>query len=419
MSAQPEIQRDSLRANVIALYLLQAANYIIPFLTLPYLVRMLGADRYGLLAFSQSLIMFFVVFVDAGFYSYAVRTISVSRQDPVRVAQIFWATQTIKAVLAVFGLIGLIATIVLVDSWRADWPVYAWQSLMILGTISFPIWFFQGIERMRYTAVFNVGSRIVVSACLFIFVKGPEDLMYAAGLQASSTLISGILSHALVLRKEVLWLRPSMAAIKEVFHGGKELFASNFLTAASQNSNIFLLGLFSSHEVVGAYAAIEKLIRAIASIFSPINAAIYPRVAQAYDRSHRLGIKLANKLLLLLGSGALLGGLMLALLADFILSLVFGQKLLPYDYILIGMTCWMVCNMIHEILGAQHMLAAGHFSAYSRITIIGVLVQLSLMLVLTSQFNVKGMMVAVTLGELLQLVFIWLFLKRQNNSQAV
>ncbi|MFX8445295.1 hypothetical protein ABTL54_20275, partial [Acinetobacter baumannii] len=88
--------------------------------------------------------------------------------------------------------------------------------------------------------------------------------------------------------------------------------------------------------------------------------AIYPRVAQAYDRSHRLGIKLANKLLLLLGSGALLGGLMLALLADFILSLVFGQKLLPYDYILIGMTCWMVCNMIHEILGAQHMLAAGH-----------------------------------------------------------
>ncbi|MFX8820904.1 hypothetical protein ABTM55_19230, partial [Acinetobacter baumannii] len=82
---------------------------------------------------------------------------------------------------------------------------------------------------------------------------------------------------------------------------------------------------------------------------------------------------------------------MLALLADFILSLVFGQKLLPYDYILIGMTCWMVCNMIHEILGAQHMLAAGHFSAYSRITIIGVLVQLSLMLILTSQFNVKGM----------------------------
>lgn len=136
MSAQPEIQRDSLRANVIALYLLQAANYIIPFLTLPYLVRMLGADRYGLLAFSQSLIMFFVVFVDAGFYSYAVRTISVSRQDPERVAQIFWATQTIKGVLAVFGLIGLVATIILVDSWRADWPVYALQSLMILGTIN-------------------------------------------------------------------------------------------------------------------------------------------------------------------------------------------------------------------------------------------------------------------------------------------
>ena len=53
--------------NFLSLVLLQGANYILPLLILPYLVRVLGAEKFGLVMFAQSFAIFLTVFVDFGF----------------------------------------------------------------------------------------------------------------------------------------------------------------------------------------------------------------------------------------------------------------------------------------------------------------------------------------------------------------
>jgi len=96
------VQRAALKNNVSAMYALQIANYILPIITLPYLIRTLGSDGYGQLAFAYSLVYLMVLFVDTGFNTRAAHALSkpnISNQDASR---IYAATIWFKVLQTIF-----------------------------------------------------------------------------------------------------------------------------------------------------------------------------------------------------------------------------------------------------------------------------------------------------------------------------
>ena len=54
--------------NFSSLLVLQALSFILPLVTMPYLVRVLGSDRFGLVMFAQAFAVFFNVIVDLVVY---------------------------------------------------------------------------------------------------------------------------------------------------------------------------------------------------------------------------------------------------------------------------------------------------------------------------------------------------------------
>ena len=65
-----------LRKNILSLFVLQGANYILPLVTIPYLVRVLGPANFGRIAFAQAFIQYFVMLTDYGFNLSATRDIA-------------------------------------------------------------------------------------------------------------------------------------------------------------------------------------------------------------------------------------------------------------------------------------------------------------------------------------------------------
>lgn len=80
--------------NLIALFSVQAVNYIIPLLTIPYLTRVLKPEGWGQVAFVQSLGLMLITIMEYGFSLSAARTclrgamISFSKLRLVRVTSV-------------------------------------------------------------------------------------------------------------------------------------------------------------------------------------------------------------------------------------------------------------------------------------------------------------------------------------------
>ena len=75
--------------NFTSLSVLQAANYLFPLIVLPYVVRILGPEKYGLVQFAAALNIYFLIICDYGFNLSGTRAVSVHRAEKETLSQIF------------------------------------------------------------------------------------------------------------------------------------------------------------------------------------------------------------------------------------------------------------------------------------------------------------------------------------------
>lgn len=85
--------------NAASLLLIQGANFILPLVTFPYLVRVLGPSNFGVLAFSFAVVAYGVLLADYGFNLSASKRIAEIRGDRRMLSKTFWSVLTAKAQL--------------------------------------------------------------------------------------------------------------------------------------------------------------------------------------------------------------------------------------------------------------------------------------------------------------------------------
>lgn len=151
--------RSRLRQNIFSLFTLKGAEYVISFITLPYLLRVLGPEKYGAMAFAQVLVNYGVLLVDYGFNLTAPRDIA--RAEGQDLPRQFSAIMGAKLVL-LLPILLLGGALLTVFSEQVDVLLVLCFLPMLLGNVLFPIWYFQGIQQMKFITVFNLVARSIL-----------------------------------------------------------------------------------------------------------------------------------------------------------------------------------------------------------------------------------------------------------------
>ncbi|WP_299213917.1 oligosaccharide flippase family protein, partial [uncultured Dokdonia sp.] len=135
--------------NYLALLFIQGANILLPLFTLPYLIRTIGTERFGLVMIAQSIGVFLTIVVDFGFNISATREVSLLRKNREKLSQLYWNIFYIKSALVVLAFMVLVLMVITIPRFRSESLVYILSFGMVLGQAIFPTWFFQGIEKMK------------------------------------------------------------------------------------------------------------------------------------------------------------------------------------------------------------------------------------------------------------------------------
>ena len=244
-----------------SLFTLKGAEYIISFITLPYLLRVLGPEKFGAIAFAQTIITYGNLLVDYGFNLTAPRDIAKCDKDDV--PRDFAAFYGAKLVL-LFPILMIGGLLMALFRDHLDIALMICVLPSLIGNVIFPVWYFQGIQEMRFITVFNLIARTASVIAIFAFVNQQADYRLAAFLQSITPVIAGVISLMVLYRKKPeIFLLPAWQDIKAKFKEGWDIFISTVFISLYTNSNVFILGIMTNDTIVGYYSAANKLIAAV------------------------------------------------------------------------------------------------------------------------------------------------------------
>ncbi len=272
--------------NFLSLSILQAVNYIVPLITFPYLVRVLGIEGFGLFSFVMAVINYGVIITDYGFDLSATKHISTHSNNPLKINEIFSSVLIIKTMMAVLFFLFVVLLTVTVDKFSENALLYIYAFGLVMGQVLFPVWFFQGIEKMRYITILNAVAKIIFMLAIFAFVKEQSDLYLVFVFNSIGAMIAGILALQIAKNKfNVLFSWQSREKLLFYLKDAWYIFTSRIAVQLYQSMNVIILGFFASNTLVGYYSIVEKIIRAVGSIMISLTRALYPYLNKVYEES--------------------------------------------------------------------------------------------------------------------------------------
>ncbi len=269
--------KSHLFENFISLWIIQGINYILPLITIPFLYNHLGTENYGLVNFSFAFIQYFIILTDFGFGLSGTRYIAANKEDRQLVNRFLNSACISRLLMGSFSFLILLGFINLIPTFEKHKLFTVIFFGQVIGNCMNPVWFFQGMECMKYNTILHITTRLISILPLFFIIRKPDDYLYIPICYSTGSIIAGILS--LVFINRVFGMKFYFTSIKEicdVTYDSVRYFLSRLSVSLFTNTNTFVLGLVCGNVAVGYYSLADKIYVALNSVYGPINGTIFP-----------------------------------------------------------------------------------------------------------------------------------------------
>ncbi len=268
--------------NFVFLFTIQASNVLISLVAIPLVVSAVGVDNFGLISLALSIVYLLNVVVGYGYNLSGPREVALSTGSE-EISLIVSRTIFSKTILSGIAVVAVGALIV--AGAFEQYPLILLFSLpMVFAEAIYPLWIFQGLQRMRLISVFNIIGKLLYLLLLVRYVSQPADSYMVNLLLGSSSLV---VNAALLLYLSHGWnVQFRWVSLADIFRSWRSnffLFLSSLASHVSVSSGVILLSFFAGSTALGVYSLAERVGLILRMFPVLVSQAIYPNSSRLFQ----------------------------------------------------------------------------------------------------------------------------------------
>ena len=387
---------------------LQVANYLIPFLVLPIISRILGASLFGSVSYAQNIVTYLTLLINYGFEYSATRQISIAREDKAKTDAIFWSVIAAKSMLLILSFAILAVLPFCMERVACDPKLYIYTALANIGIVFFPTWYLQGVQQMDKMAWANFFTKLLGAVLVLSLVREASAYRLYPLLMSASSILIGIGAMIYVIRHFGI-SRPvlSRQTLREVMQAGAPIFLNNVFVALYTTANMTILGMYAADDVIGYFSGAQRLIQALNMVVvMPVSMAVFPEISRRFADSKTEGVRFLKQVLLLAGAAAAIVSLITFLCAPLMIRIMYGAGFAPSIELLKWLSPIPFLVMIATLLTVQGLYGMGLQRWAPWVGVILAVCCVGLNLWLLPLIGVKGVCISWIAAELLECLLV-------------
>lgn len=320
--------RNNFFKNLSYLTLIQISNTLIPLLIIPYISRIIGVDNFGNLEYSRVFCYYFTIFINYGFDLTITREISLNRENPQMIRKLVNQTIFAKFFLLFISTIGFFILLGEYEGIKSIKLLLILTFLINIGYVLYPIWFFQGIEKMAKISIVSFFSKLIVALFTILLIVKESDYWLYNFFQSLAMIGVGIYALYIVyIKYNIKFEKPDINFIKRVLKQGFPVFIGTILVTIITSLFFIFLKDYSNTTELAKFSTSNKLIASIQlMILLPFSQAFFPLINNKFAESKEKFIEYINLAAMTLFVITLLQGIITILFPELIITVIFGKE---------------------------------------------------------------------------------------------
>lgn len=381
-------------ANFGYLSLIQIAGYAFPLITMPYLARVIGTEGFGRIAFANAVLVWLQTVADWGFTFTATRDVAQNRDNKEKVSEIFSNVLWARCFLSFIAGLFLLLAIAFVPVFRENAFILLISYLLIPGHIMFPDWFFQAIEKMKYTTILGLIFRLFFTIMVFVVIKEQGDYFWQPLLTTIGYILCGIITFYLILKEWGYKLYPPK--VKPVINSIKssaDVFLNNLMPNLYNSFSVLLLGFWGGSYANGIFDGGNKFATLIYQLQLVLSRAFYPFLSRRVDKHHIFA--LINNTI------AFLMALFLFIFAPFLVHIMLGPEFEESIIVLRILSLSVFFLGLSNTYGTNYLIICHHESDLRNMTLIASIIGMTVAIPLVMKYTYIGAAITIVISRCL------------------
>lgn len=391
----------SVRKNLVYYIINNISAVIFPFITVPYVSRVLGIENIGIVSFATTYAQYFALVATLGIPLYGIKEIAKLKDKQQERNKLFSELFSLNLISgAICSLFYIISIYLIPELYKEKEFLLVTGTMVYLSAFSFD-WFFNGRENFKMITIRSVIIKALSILLLFLVVKKEQDAIYYCAISALAIVLNNLWNFFYIIRNEVhisfygLSYRPH---IRPLFL----LLATNVAVSIYTILDTIMLGFMSDYTEVGYYNSAIKITRLLLPFAIATTYVLIPKISYAYSRNDKLSclhyLQRSFNLITLFATPISIG---LIIIAPSFVPLFFGpefggtilpMQLLSTIILLVGLS---------NFFGLQILVSFGHEKKQFLCIISGTIVNVVINLIMIPRFGANGASIASVAAELL------------------